>query len=73
MLTVCGKPGVYFYDGLEAESRYHAILAAAAVSAVPVHAAVLMSGTVVQIAHQSYTHEPQPEEQKKGRQLEHTI
>ena len=42
------------------------ILAAAAVSSVYIHAAVLMSSTGVQIAHQSYTHEPQPEEEEEG-------
>lgn len=32
-----------FPDRLQAESKYHTILAAAAVSAVPVHSAVLMT------------------------------
>lgn len=32
-----------FNDRLQAESKYHTILAAAAVSAVPVHSAVLMT------------------------------
>lgn len=45
-----------FDDRNAAESKYHAILAAAAVSAVYMHSAVLMTSTGVQVAHQSYTH-----------------
>ena len=45
-----------FDDRLQAESKYHTILASAAVSAVYMHSAVLMTSTGVQVAHQSYTH-----------------
>lgn len=40
----------------EAESKYHAVLAAAAVSAVPVHSAVLLSGNDNVIKSESYRH-----------------
>lgn len=54
---------VFAYDDrLQAESKYHSILAAAAISAVYIHSAVIMSSTGVQIAHQSYTHPTDPEE-----------
>ena len=45
-----------FDDRNQAESKYHSILASAAVSAVYIHSAVLMTSTGVQVAHQSYTH-----------------
>jgi hypothetical protein len=40
----------------EAESKYHAILAAAAVSDVPVHSAVIVSEEGFPIMHQCYKH-----------------
>ena len=40
----------------EAESKYHLILSSAAVSNVPMHAAVLMTNEGVVLARQSYTH-----------------
>lgn len=39
-----------------AESKYHAILAAAAVSSVEKHAAVILSDEGFQIMHQCYIH-----------------
>ena len=39
-----------------AESQYHTILAAAAVSQVQIHSAVLLSAEGKEIMHQSYTH-----------------
>ena len=42
---------------LEAESKYHEVLAAAAISSLPMHAAVLMTNEGNVISHQSYTHE----------------
>ena len=43
-------------DRNAAESKYHQVLAAAAVSQLPVHAAVLMSSDGGFIAAQSYEH-----------------
>lgn len=40
-----------------AESAYHSILAAAAISTLPCHAAVIMSGEGFPIAHACYKHE----------------
>ena len=40
-----------------AEGKYHSVLAAAAVSSVPQHAAVLLTDAGQEIVHQSYTHE----------------
>lgn len=40
----------------EAESKYHTVLASAAVSSVPVHSAVLLSGNGNVIKHESYSH-----------------
>ena len=41
----------------EAESKFHTILAAAAVSNVEIHAAVILAPDGFQIAHEAYTHE----------------
>ena len=46
-----------YTDRNTAESRYHQILAAAAVSTVPHHSAVLMNEIGDQIKSDSYTHE----------------
>lgn len=40
----------------EAESKFHTVLSAAAVSAVPVHSAVLLSGSGNVIKSESYRH-----------------
>lgn len=48
---------VYSYDERNAaESKYHTILAAAAVSQLPTHAAVMMSSDGGFIASQAYEH-----------------
>lgn len=53
---------VFAYDDrLQAESKYHYLLGAAAVSSVYIHSAVLMTSTGVQVSHQSYEHVPQEE------------
>ena len=39
-----------------AEGKYHTILAAAAVSSVPQHGAVLLTDAGQEICHQTYTH-----------------
>lgn len=45
----------------EAESKYHTVLAAAAVSNLPAHAAVLMYHLGNVLSAQHYTHEAEPE------------
>lgn len=45
----------------DAESKYHQILAAAAVSTVYQHSAVLLTDAGQEICHQSYTHPVEPE------------
>lgn len=47
----------------QAFSKYHAVLSAAAVSAVPVHSCVILRNDGTQIAGQAYQHieEPTPE------------
>lgn len=42
---------------LKAESKYHEVLAAAAISALPSHAATLVASDGFPILHQCYTHE----------------
>lgn len=44
----------------EAESRYHTILAAAAISNVPTHAAVLMTEEGFPLMHEAYHHAVAP-------------
>ena len=46
----------------EAESAYHSILSFAAVSTIPMHAAVMMTNEGIEIARQSYTHNQEVEE-----------
>ena len=52
---------VFVYDNINAaESKYHTILAAAAVSSVAVHSAVLLNETGYHVKHESYNHLPAP-------------
>ena len=54
---------VYAYtDRNEAEQKYHLILSSAAVSALPAHAAVLLTGDGRMIASQCYRHEEEEAE-----------
>ena len=47
----------YAYDNLNsAESKYHSILSSAAISALPIHSAVLMNETGFCIDHKSFSH-----------------
>ena len=46
----------------EAFAKYHAVLSAAAVSALPVHAAVILDNHGLQIAAQAFEHEVEPNE-----------
>ena len=50
-----------FTDQNQAESAYHTALAAAAVSALPVHSCVLMSNQGFEIKSECYKHNVQPE------------
>ena len=55
-----------YADKNAAESKFHQILASAAVSSVPVHSAVLMTDRGVWLRSESYEHpapaqEPEPE------------
>ena len=53
---------VWAYDSLfAAESKYHSVLAAAAVSSVDVHSAALLNESGLCIKHESYDHTPEPE------------
>jgi hypothetical protein len=48
----------YQYESLNAaEAKYHAILSAAAVSSVPIHAAVLMKPDGMVVKSECYYHE----------------
>ena len=58
---------------LKAESKYHEVLAAAAISELPMHTAVLISADGFPLMHQCYKHEqptPQPEEVEEVEQTE---
>lgn len=51
-----------FDDRLQAESAYHSILAAAAISQLPLHACMLFTNDGYLIMNANYTHEqPSPE------------
>ena len=57
----------YAYDNrLTAESKYHALLSGAAISALPLHAVVLMTSDGRMVQSQSYRHEVEatPEEEE---------
>lgn len=46
-----------FDSRLEAESKYHAVLAAAAVSTIPMHTCDLIQADGILLARQCYVHE----------------
>ena len=49
---------IYTYNSrAEAESKYHSVLSAAAISDVPVHTAVMMDNRGMNIFSQHYLHE----------------
>jgi len=55
---------VFAYDDRnQAESKYHAVLSAAAISALPMHTCVLFQSDGVLLARQSYMHEQAAEEE----------
>ena len=52
----------YSYDTMnEAVAKYHSILAAAAVSSLPMHAALLFTNEGEPIRYESFKHETEPE------------
>lgn len=54
---------VYAYDDRnQAESKYHAVLSAAAVSALPMHTCDLIQADGVLLARQCYKHDDEMEE-----------
>lgn len=61
-----GKIGILTFsydDRNEAESKYHAVLSAAAISALPMHTCDLIQADGVLLARQSYVHEQATEEE----------
>jgi len=55
---------VYSYDDRnQAESKYHAVLSAAAISALPMHTCDLIQADGVLLARQCYVHEQAAEEE----------
>lgn len=55
-----GKIGILTFsydDRNQAESKYHAVLAAAAISALPMHTCVLFQSDGILLARQCYVHE----------------
>ncbi len=54
--TVSPLPPIIKASREEAESDYHRILSFAAVSALPMHSAILMTNEGREILHQAYTH-----------------
>lgn len=53
---------VYAYDSINsALAKYHSILASAATSSLPLHAAVVMDETGNSIAHEAFVHESEEE------------
>ena len=45
-----------YSDRNQAESKYHDILRAAAVSSVPTHSAILLTDTATVLKHETYEH-----------------
>ena len=54
--TVATLPPIIKASRDEAESAYHSILSAAAVSELPLHSAILMSNEGRELMHQAYVH-----------------
>lgn len=64
--NVDGKIGIltFSYDNRnEAESKYHAVLSAAAISALPMHSCDLIQADGILLARQFYVHEQEVEEE----------
>ena len=50
-----------YADQNQAESAYHTVLSAAAVSALPVHSCVILTEEGFELEHKCYKHAPAPE------------
>lgn len=55
--AVATLPPVIKSTRQEADSLYHSILSYAAISSVPMHAAVILTNEGIEVAHQSYVHQ----------------
>ena len=58
-----------FTEKAQAESKYHAVLSAAAVSGLPRHAAIMIDNTGRPLERQCYTHAV-PEESEENTEVE---
>ena len=61
-----GKIGILTFsydDRNQAESKYHAVLSAAAISTLPMHTCDLIQADGILLARQSYVHEQEVEEE----------
>lgn len=56
-------PSYAYETQTAAEAKYHSILAAAAVSALPVHAAILFTEEGFPLRHECYKHEAAPSQE----------
>ena len=56
-------PSYAYDDILSAQAKFHSILAAAAKSSLPVHAAVILNNEGQQIDRNCFYHEVEPEEE----------
>lgn len=55
---------VWAYDTRDAaESKYHAVLSAAAISGLPMHSAILLGNDAFAFESRCYTHEEAPQEE----------
>ena len=55
---------------MKAESTYHTVLAAAAISDLPSHAAIMFATDGFPVLHQCYTHAPAPAEEPEEEPIE---
>ncbi len=55
-------PSYAYDDRNKAEAKYHAVLSAAAVSKLPLHACIMYQADGRPIKYETFTHEAEPEE-----------
>lgn len=63
--TVAVVPPVAYENRNDAENKYHTILAAAATSEVPKHAAVMLTEEGTRLKSECYYHAPTPNEEQE--------
>ena len=51
---------------MQAENKYHSVLAAAAISDKPIHSAALMTAEGFTLEYKCYRHESEPEPEAEG-------